>query len=399
MTWEFTYDDDTISLKTGVFGGYEGEASVTLSGDVDDVIDLVVVVVSANYPPCDWAYACVSFTPLVPGYFKWTVVAGASGTSSCSGAFSDSKTLTSFLIVRDSGPAGDKAEITTHGPTVFKEGKLYTTEDEKKKLGTIVVREFDDVYSDAKEPAKRRKIELTAPLKTVTLTRGSKYTDKDKDKKEKFDKNLKLFKTETGGDELFKDKNKIELEKGTYWLQGGELASLEARDQYLKVGLKDGPIFDQLNVTVLWVQVAALATPEYKLPGPKKLVELMKGEAEKTEKEAEQTKLGMSRLVGGSRLVGWTYIYGYLSPQDLETLKFGEGPFTKGFSRPDKPPKEASVDFGFLFRRTITGKLYNNGQKEPVLTLKDEMDDSFERFQAYEPFKLEGVHIADLDLK
>ena len=294
------------------------------------------------------------------------------------------------LFAFQGGGAMPEASISTD---LNRDGKVNNDDDTAKlklEFGTILIRNKDKVYGDAKEPARRRevKVALKGGAKgKIVIERGA---DKDKLKdikgaEEKLKSNLQLFDKKAEGKELFGKIDSVTLEPGTYWLQGGAEASAVVRDQFLKVRL-DQPkavAADRINATVLWVDLDVSADPSEPMPTQ----DIYTGYDE-IFKQTGLKNLGVHRTAFGSTADGpyaargIIRFTGVISPK---TYDYGNVPtgFRGGGGTKEGFP--ARADFGFVFRRFVSYRWYNFGSSEPFGKEDDHLDDNGLPFQDVKP--------------
>jgi hypothetical protein len=224
------------------------------------------------------------------------------------------------------------------------------------------------VYSDPTEPARRREIRIRRLLGDgkVRVQRSSNH--------------LELYSAPTGGTEEFGGNDEVALDPGTYWLQGGADASTSVRGDELKVRVDDtnAPFEDDLKATVIWADISA------KNSGSRSANPIYDGAAA-IQKLMGNTDLGVVRAAQQSRegqkwVNGNIEVQGTLSPNDLTQNAFDQQ-LTSGFH--DGSP--ASADFGFIFRRFATLRIYTNGQATVVQQMDNQSDDSDRIFQDVNP--------------
>jgi len=172
----------------------------------------------------------------------------------------------------------------------------------------------------------------------------------------------------------------VALDPGTYWLKGGADASTSVRGDELKVRVDDSnaPFEDDLKATVIWAGISG-KNSGLRSPNP-----VYDGSDAITNKMGH-TQLGVVRSTAQSEdtdktVRGNIEVRGTLSPNDLTQTAF-DRKLTDGFQ--DGTP--ASADFGFIFRRFATAKIYNNGQAAVVKQYDNASDDSFHDFQDVNP--------------
>ena len=242
-------------------------------------------------------------------------------------------------------------------------------EDEQgeESVGTLVIRDEDNVYSDPDEPAQRREIVVRQ-----VRTRVRRSSNR-----------LRLFNAKVGGAELYGNQEEIALEPGSYWLQGGADASGRVRDQSLRARADDdnAAFVDQINVTVLWVQISGRNSGSI-IASP-----LFDGRSNAVDNRGHD-KLGVQRSTGAgadgeNRVRGSINVIGEIEPNDLSfdvdiTSGFVDGNDSLNAGFP------ARADFGFIFRRIEDVKIYANGQGT-VVQREDGNDDSLRDFQDVDP--------------
>ncbi len=271
---------------------------------------------------------------------------------------------------------------------VNRDGNLDGTDDSetlKLNSGTVVIADKEGVYADTglqvggtqyipAEKALRREIKFLGA--DVVAKRSSAR--------------VRLFDAATAGTEqAFDGNSEVKLKKDTsYWLQGGTDPSPGVRQDWLKVKEDAGggtyAAGDQLNITVLWVNISTRIT------GPRTGKPLFDGYDTVTTRFG-QPNLGVQRSAAGSTegtkaAFAAIEIQGSILPKDfsLPGVTFPVG-FVAG-TAPDKTnvngtPTKATL--GFVFRRYRNFKGYING-----MTAADEIksyDDSVRLFQDVTP--------------
>ncbi len=246
-------------------------------------------------------------------------------------------------------------------------------EDREESVGTVVIADKEGVYSDPDEPAKRRAIVLRRNSGTgnIRVKRNSG--------------NLKLYDAATGGAEKFGGNDEVALAAGTYHLQGGPTPSTNVRDHHLKVreDADAAAYVDQINVTVLWVEISGDADPTHKFSpssiyaGRTAAVNFAGGE-----------DLGVQ--VNGTtatKVHGVVELQGDIKPSDLHF----DRKITDGWTQPDDVlPAPVNVaakaEFGFIFRRIEDVDIYANGNGTSIQH-EDSYDDGPAPFQDVDPAK------------
>ena len=260
-------------------------------------------------------------------------------------------------------------------------------ENPEESVGTIVIADKEEVYSDPDEPAQRREI---------VLRRHDQRADKIRLKRSS--SRLRVYDAQTGGTEQFGEEDEVALSAGTYWLQGGEEPSQGIRQDFLKIrDDKDAADYvDQINVTVLWVNIVGRNVDWFK-PDP-----VYDGEPNIRTVNGH-TKLGARRSTKGSQHGDWCVTGnfeadGWILPFDLDWRNAFDQPITSGFSRTeDEENPVAKADFGFTFRRILTsGKIYTDGL-DLRKTHTNKKDDSERAFQDVDPDREEDVMVGDGD--
>ena len=254
---------------------------------------------------------------------------------------------------------------------------LNTAEDEagEDTIGTIVIADKDNVYTDPNNPARRREIVLRNAVDNADV-RVSRTTT-----------NLKLYNAATGGMELFGGNNEITLSTDrSYWLQGGADASQAVRDGMLRARRDDNAAqyADKVAVTVLWVDLTA------NVAGTRKANPVFDGNSAFVNMQGHNS-LGVTRsLTPNNQDLAITAranieLVGSISPSDTTKTSFG-APLTTNFVIPPAPADQvATVDFGFVFSRQSTYKVYVNGQPAIYEQGNNEADDSDRLFQDVNP--------------
>ena len=268
---------------------------------------------------------------------------------------------------------------------INRNGTVEDTADEahEEDVGTIVIADKEDVYTDPNEPARRREIVLRNG--DNALVRVNRSGDK-----------LKLYSAATGGNELFGMNNEITLAPGqSYWLQGGANPSASVQGDYLRVRKDDNnaPYKDRVNVTVLWVELDGRSN------GTLHTSPIYDGRANIETQLTGHANLGVQRSLAASNdtdktVHGFIELFGNVLPADVKKDSFGTD-LTSGFLdpsvpvfgnpfEPDIPGSPADAGFGFVFHRTIDSKRYINGIGTPWSS-KFGVDDSFRSFQDVDP--------------
>jgi hypothetical protein len=262
--------------------------------------------------------------------------------------------------------------------------------DLREKQGTVVIRDEDKVYEDAKEPARRREVRVgitEGKGKKVTVVRGS--TTKG------LETNLKLFDAEKKGKELaFNKDNELEVDpmagdngqgNVTVWLQGGPQPSSKLADCFLQVKVKGQAVNETLAATVLWVELTGTNTGT--VPGKVSPDDIKKGVVDPLyDGYATVTRflghenLGVQRAGADAdqrqtddNWNGNVIFPGQVLPGDdrldsrVKTPFFGTKISTGFFNKFSKvagaaaPASEGFVQFGFIFRRIRDRKIYTDG--------------------------------------
>jgi hypothetical protein len=231
--------------------------------------------------------------------------------------------------------------------------------------------------------------------------------------------------------DLFGNQNIIQINAGNYWIKGGPEASKHVRQHTLEISGNGGVTYpDYISITVIWVDLTGKCEPTDLAPESPHF----DGTVEGTTKDFVEKTVNSYVHQMGSRNLGvqrtnsefggqWVTTYDGLDPKkDSKWIRVGAGagvaftgnisPYNWGFEQKDRNPGykfriarlglnvQAQVDFGFVFKREVNGRIYRQlieAANQPISLNYAHLDDSRREFQDIDPY-LDGDKLLIYDV-